>query len=137
MPPTPISILLAEDHLLFRQDIRRLLEAQSDVRIVGEVATGREAITSALRLCPNIVVLDLMMPGLGGIEVLNRLQQQCPEMRIVILSMHAEEVYVNTALLHGASGYVVKEDAFSHLVPAVRAVVAGRQYLSPQLRPPS
>ncbi len=130
----PISVLLAEDHLLFRQDVRTLLEAHADLQIVGEATSGREAMTLAERLQPDVIVLDLVLPGLSGLEILNRLRGQQPKTHIVILSMHAEEVYVRNALYHGVSGYVLKEDAFSHLVPALREAVAGRQYLSPLLR---
>lgn len=130
----PISILLAEDHLLFRQDVRLLLESHPDLQIVGEASSGREAMALAQSLSPDIIVLDLVLPGLSGLEVLNRLRQQSPNVRIVVLSMHAEEVYVRNALQHGVSGYILKEDTFSHLVPALREAAAGRQYLSPMLR---
>ncbi len=129
-----ISVLLAEDHVLFRQDVRTLLQAHPDLQIVGEATNGREAMALAEQLNPDVMVLDLVLPGLSGLEVLNRLHRQQPGMRIVVLSMHAEEVYVRNALYHGVSGYVLKEDAFHHLVPALREAVAGRQYLSPLLQ---
>jgi DNA-binding NarL/FixJ family response regulator len=128
------SILLAEDHPLFRQDVRTLLEAHPDLQILGEASSGREAMVLAERLRPDIIVLDLVLPGFGGLEVLNRLRRLLPNTRIVILSMHAEEVYVRNALYHGISGYILKEDTFTHLVPALREAIAGRQYLSPLLR---
>jgi DNA-binding NarL/FixJ family response regulator len=130
----PVSILLAEDHLIFRQDVRLLLESHPDLQIVGEATNGREAIALAEGLCPDIIVLDLVLPGMNGLEVLNRLRRQAPKVRVVILSMYAEEAYVRNALDHGASGYVLKEDAFSHLVPALREAIVGRRYLSPLLQ---
>ncbi len=129
----PISILLAEDHLIFRQDVRLLLESYPDLQIIGEATNGRDAVALAESLRPDIIVLDLVLPGMSGLEVLDRLCQRGPSVRIVILSMHAEDVYVRNALDHGVNGYVLKEDAFVHLVPALRAAALGRRYLSPLL----
>jgi two-component system, NarL family, response regulator NreC len=127
------TLLLADDHQIVRQGLRALLAAETDLRLVGEAAEGLEAVRLAERLRPNVLVLDLMMPGLNGLDVTRHLARRVPETRVVILSMHAHEAYVLEALLAGASAYVLKESSSDELVKAIRAVTAGRRYLSPPL----
>ena len=125
--------MLADDHPVVRQGLRALLEAEQDFTIVGEAADGLEVAGLVERLRPNVLVLDLMLPGLGGIEVTRQICHRFPQTRVVILSMYANEAYVLEALRNGAAGYVIKEASAAQLVQAVREVSAGRRYLSPPL----
>jgi len=127
------SIVLADDHPVVRQGLRALLEAETDFRLIGEAGDGLEAVQLAERLCPNVLVLDLMMPGLNGLEVARRVSQRTPQTRIVILSMYASEAYVLEAMKNGAAGYVLKDSTAADLVKAIREVAAGRRYLSSPL----
>ena len=127
------TLLLADDHLIVRQGLRALLARETDLRLVGEAAEGLEALRQVERLRPDVLVLDLMMPGLNGLDVARQVARRAPETRVVILSMHAHEAYVLEALLAGASAYVLKESSSDELVKAIRSVTAGRRYLSPPL----
>lgn len=127
------TIILADDHAIVRQGLRALLEAEPGLSVVGEAADGLEAVTLVDRLNPRVLILDLMMPGLSGLEVTRRVCQRTPQTRVVILSMHASEAYVLEALRNGAAAYVLKEASGAELVHAVREVAAGRRYLSPPL----
>lgn len=127
------TIVLADDHHVVRQGLRALLEAEADFSVVGEAGDGLEALQLVDQLGPNILVLDLMMPGLNGLEVTRQLTKHSPKTRIVVLSMHANEPYVVEALSNGASAYVLKDSHSGDLVRAVREVAAGRRYLSPPL----
>lgn len=129
----PVSILLADDHQVVRQGLRALLEAEPDFRVVGEAADGLEATRLVERLHPDVAVVDLIMPGLNGMEVTRQITTRVPETRVVVLSMHANEAYVLEALRNGAAAYVLKDSSAAELVEAVRAVVAGRHYLSAPL----
>lgn len=127
------TIVLADDHQLVRQGLRALLEVESDLRVIGEAGDGLEAVRLVERLNPNVLVLDLMMPGINGLEVTRQLKKSSLQTAIVILSMYADEAYVLGALGNGASAYVLKDSNASDLVHAVREVAAGRRYLSPPL----
>ena len=127
------TIVLADDHQLVRQGLRALLEVESDLRVIGEAGDGLEAVRLVERLNPNVLVLDLMMPGINGLEVTRQIKKVSFQTGIVILSMYAEEAYVLEALGNGASAYVLKDSNASDLVHAVREVAAGRRYLSPPL----
>lgn len=127
------TIVLADDHHIVRQGLRALLEAEPDFSLVGETGDGLEAVQLAERLRPDVIVLDLMMPGLNGLEATRQIAARAPQTRVVILSMHANEAYVLEALRNGAAGYVLKDSSAAELVRAVREVVAGRRYLSPPL----
>lgn len=134
---TPTTILLADDHSMVRQGFRALLEAEKDFRIVGETGDGLEALRLAEQLKPKVLVLDLMLPGLRGLEVARQVKQRGLTTKVVILSMHANEAYVLEALRNGAAGYVLKDAQAAELVRAVREGVAGRRYLSPPLSEPA
>jgi two-component system, NarL family, response regulator NreC len=126
-------ILLADDHALVRQGFRMILSAEPDMEIVGEAANGRDTIELAEKLKPDLVVMDVAMPELNGIEATRRLAEACPRTRVLALSMHKDSVYVREILRAGARGYLLK-DAFDHdLVDAVRAVAGGQGYLSPSV----
>ena len=127
------TIVLADDHHLVRQGLRALLEAEPGFCLVGEAGDGLEALELVRRLQPDVIVLDLVMPGLNGLEVTRQVKDGCPRTRVVILSMHANEAYVLEALKNGASAYVLKDSSVIELVRAVREVAAGRRYLSPPL----
>ena len=128
-----MDIVLADDHPVVRQGLRALLEAVADCRVVGEASDGLEAVALVERVKPDVLVLDLMMPGLAGFEVARQTRQRSPSTRIVILSMHADEGYVLEALTAGASAYVLKKSSANDLVQAIRDAIAGRRFLSPPL----
>lgn len=127
------TIVLADDHHLVRAGLRSLLEAEPDFEVVGEAADGLTAIQMVERLSPDVLIADLMMPDLNGLEVTRHVSQSTPATRVVILSMHANEPYVLEALRNGASAYVLKESRADDLVHAVHEVLLGRRYLSPPL----
>jgi two-component system, NarL family, response regulator NreC len=128
-----ITIVLAEDHHVVRQGLRVLLEAEPDFAVVGEAADSATAVDMVQRLRPDVLVLDVTMPGVSGFDALRRITKLPASPRVVILTMHSGEPYVVEALKGGASGYVLKEATASDLVHAVREVMAGRRYLSPPL----
>jgi DNA-binding NarL/FixJ family response regulator len=127
------TIVLADDHRIVRQGLRALLASEADLEVIGEADDGREALELVRRLSPDVLVLDLMMPGLNGLEVARQLPRQSPGVRVVVLSMYDDEGFVLEALANGVSGYVLKDSNSSDLVHAVREVAAGRRYLSPPL----
>lgn len=127
------SIVLADDHQVVRQGLRALLETESDFSVIGDAGDGLTAISLVDRLKPDVLLLDLMMPGLNGQEVTRRVCKLSPTTRTVVLSMHSSEPYVMEALRNGATGYVLKDASCADLIHAVREVMAGRRYLSPPL----
>ncbi len=128
-----IRIVLADDHRIVREGFRALLAAQKDFEIVGETGDGLEAIRLVDKLKPDVLLVDMMMPGLNGLEVARQITQRGFSARVVILSMHANEAYVLEALKNGAAAYVLKDASSAELIRAVREAVAGRRYLSPPL----
>jgi DNA-binding NarL/FixJ family response regulator len=112
------SVVLADDHAIVRQGLRAVLEATSEFAVVGEVADGLQVSEVVDRLRPHVLVLDLMMPGLNGLEITRQVRKRCPQTRIVILSMHADEPYVLEALRNGAAGYVLKEASITDVAQA-------------------
>lgn len=128
-----IRVLLADDHTLIRAGIRELLQGLSGVEVAGEAGDGHEALQLVETLQPDVVLLDIGMPGLNGLEVAARLARLHPAMRVLILSMHMSEEYVLQALRAGAAGYLLKGAAVAELELAVRAVARGETYLSPSV----
>ena len=126
-----IRILLADDHALVRHGFRMILAAEPDMEIAGEAGNGREAVELAQKLKPDVVVMDVTMPELNGIEATRRLIELSPRTRVLALSMHKDAVYVREILRAGARGYLLKDSADSDLLAAVRAVAKGEGYLSP------
>ncbi|HTT65392.1 MAG TPA: response regulator transcription factor, partial [Bryobacteraceae bacterium] len=126
-----IHILLADDHAVVRQGFKMILAAQPDMEIVGEAGNGREALDLAGRLQPDVIVMDVAMPELNGIEATRRVGDVCPRGRVLALSMHKDSVYVREILRAGARGYLLKDAIASDLLAAVRAVARGEGYLSP------
>lgn len=128
-----LTIVLADDHQVVRQGLRTLLESQNDFKIVGEAADGLQAVRSVEQLKPDVLVTDMMMKGINGIEVTRQIVKLSPGTRVVILSMYRDESYVTEALRAGAKCYVLKESTSEELVRAVREAAAGRRYLAPPL----
>jgi two-component system, NarL family, response regulator NreC len=127
------TIILVDDHELLRQGLKLLLETQPDFHVSGQVGSGQEALALAQALQPDIIVLDMLMPGMNGLETIRILQERVPRSRIIVLSMSDEETYVRRAMQGGAMAYVLKDNSSENLVQAVRSVLAGEQYLSPKL----
>ncbi len=128
-----IKVLLADDHAMVRDGLRYILEAAGDIQVVALATNGEEAVAQARTLCPNIVVIDISMPVMDGIEATRQILEVCPHTRIVTLSMYHTEEYVLRALDAGAVGYVLKDAAGSELVEAVRSLHGGEPYFSPQV----
>jgi two-component system response regulator NreC len=124
-----VTVLIADDHVVVRRGLRAVLEAEPGVTVVGEAANGADVLDAVERLRPDVVVLDLMMPGTSGLDVLKALAARGAATRVVVLSMHASEAYVIEALRYGALGYVVKDAPATELLHAVHSVAAGRQFL--------
>lgn len=128
-----IRILLAEDHQIVREGLRALLEADPDYEVIGEAGDGLEIIKLAAELKPDVIVMDVMMPNLNGLEATRQLCRKHPKLKVVILSMHKDEAYVAEALRNGACAYVLKDACSTDLVKAVREAMANRHYLSPPM----
>jgi DNA-binding NarL/FixJ family response regulator len=126
-----MRVILADDHAIVRQGLRSLLECKADVEVVGEAGDGREALLLAAALKPDLVIMDIAMAGLNGLEALLKLQDSYPLIKVIILSMHVEENYVTRALRYGASGYVYKGSAYEDLELAMKAAQKGETFLSP------
>jgi DNA-binding NarL/FixJ family response regulator len=128
-----VTIVLADDHQMMRQGLRMVLEAQEHFQVVAEAGNGLDTITLVERFHPCVLIVDVMMPGLNGLEVTRQVRQRVSRTRVIVLSMYSNEAYVLEALRHGAAGYVLKDAPADELVHAVHEVVAGRRYLSPPL----
>ncbi len=128
-----IRVFLADDHAVVRDSLRFLLEAQPDMTVVGDAADGREAVRKVRKLQPDVVVMDIAMPDLNGVEATLQIRESSPVTQVVILSMYSSTEHIFRALQAGAQGYVMKESAGKEVVDAVRAVHAGRRYLSQRI----
>jgi two-component system response regulator NreC len=126
-----IRIVLADDHTLVREGLRKILEAQPGWHVVGEAADGREAVRLTLDRKPDIAILDLAMPQLSGVDAIQQIGRRLPSVRILVLSMHADEVYVTRALKAGAHGYLLKDSAGTDLLRAVTALIQHKSFFSP------
>ena len=135
MTPTPATrVLLADDHTLVRAGVRKILESHPGFTVVGEVPDGRAVIEALGQQPVDVLVLDLSMPGVDGFEVLRRAKSIRPEIKVLVLSMHASAEYVARAVREGANGYLLKDSAVQDLVAAIEAVMAGREYYSPPVQ---
>ncbi|GIV76934.1 MAG: DNA-binding response regulator [Litorilinea sp.] len=128
----PIRILLADDHSVLRAGLRALLDAQPDMEVIGEAADGAACVRQAAALRPDVVLLDINMPHCNGLEALALLQQQAPQTRVLVLTMHDDVGYLRQVLASGGAGYVLKQAAGEELLSAIRAVHRGGVYLHPQ-----
>ncbi len=128
---TSVRIVLADDHTIMRHGLRLVLEREPDFAVIGEASNGREAIDLVIRETPDVVIMDIAMPLLNGIEATRRIHEERLKTAVVILSMHADEGYILKALRAGARGYLLKDSADADLIQAVRAVNAGKAFFSP------
>jgi two-component system, NarL family, response regulator NreC len=129
----PVSVLIADDHPLIRSGLRSVLERDGEFRVVAEAANGTEAVDLAVLHKPDVILLDVGMPRLTGLDAAKYIHEKLPRARIVILSMHADEGYVLRALNSGAAGYLIKASQDTEVIAAVRAVAAGRSWFSPEV----
>ena len=125
----PIKVFLVDDHAIVRDGLRMILEAQEGIAVVGEATEGRQAVSRVKELKPDIVVMDIAMPGLDGIEATRQIMESCPRVKVVILSMHSSTEHISRALRAGVLGYLLKESAGREVVTAVKTVHMGRRYL--------
>jgi DNA-binding NarL/FixJ family response regulator len=130
---TPLRILLVDDHAVVREGLKRLIAEQSDIEVVGEAADGHEAIEHVKTLRPDVVMMDVSMPRLSGVEVTRELKEICPATRILALTVHEDEAYVREFLKAGAAGYLLKRAPTDELVRAIRAVASGGVYIDPRV----
>ena len=128
-----ITVFLADDHAVVRDGLRLLLEAQDDIEVIGDAANGREAVQQVEQLHPDVVVMDIAMPELNGIEATQQIREGCPSAQVVVLSMHYTSEHIFRALQAGARGYLLKESAGIEVINAVRTVHAGQRYLSQKI----
>ena len=126
----PITVFVSDDHAIVREGLASLLGAQPDIRVIGTSADGRDTVRQVVKLQPQVVVMDIAMPQMNGIEAAREIRSRVPEAQVVILSMHSSVEYVFHALEAGACGYLLKESAANEIVDAVRAARAGHRYLS-------
>ena len=126
-----LRILLGDDHTLVRQGVRKILETRADWSVVAEAGDGRDAVSKALQLEPDVAILDIGMPLLNGIEATRQITRKSPDVHVLIVSMHADEAYIIQALKAGAKGYMLKDSADSDLIRGVAAIAAGKSFFSP------
>jgi DNA-binding NarL/FixJ family response regulator len=126
-------VLLADDHTIIREGLRSLLEGPGNIEVIGEAEDGREAMRQVEQLRPDVVLMDIAMPGLNGLEATRQIKRRFPEVKVLILTMHTAEEYIAQILRAGASGYVVKRAAVTELVAAIQAVHRGNAFLSPAI----
>jgi two-component system, NarL family, invasion response regulator UvrY len=128
-----IRVILADDHTMFREGVRQVLSGSAGITVVGEASSAPEVIEKAERTECDVVVLDIAMPGRGGIDVLKQLKQLKPHVRVLVLSMYPEDQYAFRAIQAGASGYLTKNKASGELIDAIRRIASGRKYISPEV----
>jgi len=130
---TKTRVLLAEDHTIVRKGLCALLDAEPGIEVIGEAQDGREALLKAEQLHPDIVLMDISMPGLNGLEATRQIKKRFPEVKVLILTVHSDEEYIRQILQAGASGYLVKQAAPQELISAIEAIQSGESYLSPSV----
>ncbi|MDF1593304.1 MAG: response regulator transcription factor [Desulfobacterales bacterium] len=128
-----IKVIIADDHTIVRKGLCSLLDGENDIDVIGEAENGREAIKQVEKLMPDVVLLDISMPGLNGLEATRQLKKKFPKLRILILTMHDNDEYIFETLRAGASGYLVKRSAPNELISAIKAVCRGESFLSPSI----
>lgn len=125
-----INVLLADDHSIVREGLRKVLEDSNEIEVVAEASDGETAVAKAIEKKPHVAIVDISMPGMDGLEVITRMKSYCPEIPVLILTMHEEEQYVVRAIEAGAFGYVTKQSAPEQLVEAVKKIRSGKRYLT-------
>ncbi len=128
-----ITVLLAEDHMIVREGLRKLLEVESDIEVVGEAATGRQAVEMTRKLRPAVIVMDIAMPLLNGLEATRQIRQAVPDAKVLILSAHSDDAYVERVTALGAKGYLIKQTSAHFLSEAIREVQKGNTFFSPSI----
>lgn len=128
-----IKLLVADDHKIFRQGIKMLLEEESDLQVVGEASDGREAVKKATELKPDVILMDIAMANLNGLEATRQIKKQLPSAKVIMVTMHKNEEYVLQSFQAGASGFILKEGAVEELVSAIRSINSGKSFLSPSI----
>ncbi len=128
-----IKVLLADDHAIIREGLRSLLEKQPEMEVIADTDDGRKAVELVRELLPDIVIMDITMPGLNGIEATRQITAEFPDVKVIALSIHSKRRFVADMLSAGATGYILKECLFDELVQAIKAVAAGGRYLSPRI----
>lgn len=131
--PRKLRIVLADDHAVVRKGFRLILNQEPDLEVIAEAGNGPDAVRLALELKPDLMIMDIAMPAMTGVEATRRIRESCPECQILILSMHKDSVYVRESLRAGAKGYLLKESIDEDLLRAVRAVATGGGFLSPEI----
>lgn len=126
-----ITVLLAEDHMIVREGLKKLLESESDIEVVGEATTGRQAVEMAQKLHPAVIVMDIAMPQMNGLEATRQILKSFPDVKVIILSAHSDDAYVENATALGASGYLIKQTSAHFLSEAIREVRKGKTFFSP------
>ncbi len=129
----PITVLLAEDHTVVREGLRALLKVEGDIEVVGEAETGRQAVQLAKKLRPDVVIMDIAMPLLNGLEATRRISKAVPASRVLILSAHGDDEYIRQAVMLGAAGYLIKQTSADLLSRAIREVHKGNTFFSPSI----
>jgi DNA-binding NarL/FixJ family response regulator len=134
MKATPrITVLLADDHTIVREGLRKLLEAETDIEVVGEAGTGRQAVEMSRKRLPDVVVMDLAMPTLNGLEATRQIRKAIPSVKVLVLSAHSDDAYVDSVTALGAVGYLIKQTSADFLVEAIREVQKGNTFFSPSI----
>jgi len=126
-----ISVFVVEDHAIVREGLHALLASDPRIEVIGETGNGRDAVRMVGSLAPDLILTDLSLPGMNGIEAIREIKNRCPDVRIIVLTVHRTEEYIRAALEAGANGYVLKESTHAELMIAVRTVMDGKSYLSP------
>jgi len=129
-----ITVLLAEDHQIVREGLRKLLECEQDIEVVGGATTGRQAVALATKLNPAVIVMDIAMPLLNGLEATRQILQAVPETKVLMLSAHSDDMYVEQAIAFGASGFLLKQTSANDLSKAIREIHKGNTFFSPSIR---
>jgi DNA-binding NarL/FixJ family response regulator len=130
IPVTQISVLLAEDHANFRKSLKLLVEIDGDIKVVGQAKNGREAVQLTLKLQPDVVIMDIAMPLLNGLQATRLIIESSPATRVLILSSHPDPEYIEQAMLYGASGYLIKQSSAPFIADAIREVLKGKTFFS-------
>jgi DNA-binding NarL/FixJ family response regulator len=130
---TKLRIMIADDHETVREGLKMIVNAQDDMEVVGSAGDGREAVAKAQELLPDVLVMDISMPRLNGLKATEKINEVCPQVKVLTLSRHADDGYIRELLAAGACAYVLKQSAPSELIHAIRAVAAGGKYIDPKL----